>query len=230
MHLGPNVDLNANPNADFKLDLTLYLVLDPMQCGGHARALEVTQAALEGGVTIVQLRAPEWHKRAWLALARDLLPITRRHGVPLIINDHLDVALASGADGVHVGQRDLPPDVARKLLGPRALIGLSVSNEREVDQANALGAMIDYVGVGPVFDTPTKPDASAALGIKSSESSAGIAALCARSVHPTVVIGGIQLHNAADIKRANPGGIAVVSALCKAADPRLAARQLRESI
>jgi thiamine-phosphate pyrophosphorylase len=203
------------------LDLSLYLVLDPVQCGGHARALEITQAALEGGVTIVQLRAPEWHKRAWLALALDLLPITRRFGVPLIINDHIDVALACGAKGVHIGQKDLPPEIARKLLGPRALIGLSVSNEREVDNADPLGTMIDYVGVGPVFDTPTKPDASAALGTQ------GIAALCARSIHPTVAIGGIQLSNADDVKRAKPGGIAVVSAICKAADPRLAAQQLR---
>jgi thiamine-phosphate pyrophosphorylase len=203
------------------LDLSLYLVLDPVQCGGHARSLSITQAALEGGVTVVQLRAPEWHKRAWLALASDLLPITRRFGVPLIINDHIDVALACGADGVHIGQKDLQPEIARKLLGPRALIGLSVSNDREVDDANPLGTMIDYVGVGPVFDTPTKPDASAALGIE------GIAALCARSLHPTVAIGGIQLSNAADVKRAKPGGIAVVSAICKAADPRLAAQQLR---
>jgi thiamine-phosphate pyrophosphorylase len=205
------------------LDLTLYLVLDPVQCGGHARSLDVTQAALEGGVTTVQLRAPEWHKRAWLDLALDLLPLTRRHGVPLIINDHIDVALAAGADGVHIGQKDLPPDVARKLLGPRALIGLSVSDERHVDEANLLGAMIDYVGIGPVFDTPTKPDASAACGIN------GLAALCVRSLHPTVAIGGIQLHNAADVKRAGPGGIAVVSAICKAADPRLAAQRLRDS-
>ena len=144
------------------LDLSLYLVLDPVQCGGHARALELTRAALDGGVTIVQLRAPEWHKRAWLELALDLLPLTRRYGVPLIINDHVDVVLAAGADGVHIGQNDLPPDVARKLLGARALIGLSVSNALQVDHANTLGAMIDYVGAGPVFDTPTKPDASAA--------------------------------------------------------------------
>jgi thiamine-phosphate pyrophosphorylase len=205
------------------LDLSLYLVLDPVQCGGHARSLDVTQAALEGGVTIVQLRAPEWHKRAWLDLALDLLPLTRRHGVPLIINDHIDVALAAGADGVHIGQKDLPPDIARKLLGPRALIGLSVSDERQVDETNLLGAMIDYVGIGPVFDTPTKPDASAACGID------GLAALCARSLHPTVAIGGIQLHNATDVKRAGPGGIAVVSAICKAADPRLAAQRLRDS-
>ncbi|CAH2781173.1 MAG: Thiamin-phosphate pyrophosphorylase (EC [uncultured Caballeronia sp.] len=199
------------------LDLALYLVLDPVQCGGHARALD-------SGVTIVQLRAPEWRKRAWLNLVLDLLPLTRRHGVPLIINDHVDVALAAGADGVHIGQKDLPPDVARTLLGAQVLIGLSVSNDAQVEHANTLGGTINYVGVGPVFDIPpTKPDASAACGID------GLAALRARSMHPTVAIGGIQLHNAADVKRAGPGGIAVVSAICTAADPYLAARQLLES-
>jgi thiamine-phosphate pyrophosphorylase len=202
------------------MNLALYLVLDPVQCGGHARAVEVTRAALEGGATIVQLRAPQWHKRAWLELARDLLPVTRHHAVPLVIDDHIDVALAVGAQGVHIGQRDLTPDVARKLLGPKALIGWSVSDEAQLDEANRMGDLIDYVGIGPVFATPTKPDASAALGID------GLAALCARSSYPTVAIGGIQLHNAADLMRARPGGIAVVSAICMAEDPRRAAAEL----
>jgi thiamine-phosphate pyrophosphorylase len=180
----------------------------------------VTRAALEGGATIVQLRAPQWHKRAWLELARDLLPVTRHHAVPLVIDDHIDVALAVGAQGVHIGQRDLTPDVARKLLGPKALIGWSVSDEAQLDEANRMGDLIDYVGIGPVFATPTKPDASAALGID------GLAALCARSSYPTVAIGGIQLHNAADLMRARPGGIAVVSAICMAEDPRRAAAEL----
>jgi thiamine-phosphate pyrophosphorylase len=202
------------------MNLALYLVLDPVQCGGHARAVEVTRAALEGGATIVQLRAPQWHKRAWLELARDLSPVTRHHAVPLVIDDHIDVALAVGAQGVHIGQRDLTPDVARKLLGPKALIGWSVSDEAQLDEANRMGDLIDYVGIGPVFATPTKPDASAALGID------GLAALCARSSYPTVAIGGIQLHNAADLMRARPGGIAVVSAICMAEDPRRAAAEL----
>ena len=184
------------------LDLSLYLVLDPVQCGGHARALDVTRAALDGGVTIVQLRAPEWHKRAWLELALDLLPLTRRSGVPLIINDHVDVALAAGADGVHIGQNDLPPDVARKLLGPQALIGLSVSNALQVDHANTLGAMIDYVGVGPVFDTPTKPDASAACGIGGMRYRRPRRALCARSSSD----GGYRRHPVAQRRRCQTRG------------------------
>jgi thiamine-phosphate pyrophosphorylase len=202
------------------MNLALYLVLDPVQCGGHARTVEVTRAALEGGVTFLQLRAPEWHKRAWLALALDLLPLARRHGVPFVIDDHLDVALAAGADGVHIGQRDLPPEVARRLLGPKALIGWSVSDAQQVDEANRMGDLVDYVGVGPVFDTPTKPDASAACGVD------GLAALCAQSRHPAVAIGGIQLHNAADVMRARADGVAVVSAICRAADPRDAAARL----
>lgn len=205
-------------------DLSLYLVLDPVQCGGHEAALDVARAALGGGATVVQLRAPEWHKRAWLALALDLLPLTRAHGVPLIIDDHVDIALAAGADGVHVGQRDLPADVARRLMGPDALIGLSVSSPGEVAQANAMQGVVDYLGAGPVYATPTKTDASAPCGID------GLAALCAEARFPTVAIGGIQAHNAADVMRAKPAGLAVVSAICKATNPREAAAALRATI
>ncbi|MDR5731739.1 thiamine phosphate synthase [Caballeronia sp. LZ025] len=205
-------------------DLSLYLVLDPVQCGGHDAALDVARAALDGGATIVQLRAPEWHKRAWLALALDLLPLTRARGVPLIIDDHVDIALAAGADGVHVGQRDLPADVARRLMGPDALIGLSVSNPGEAAQANAMQGVVDYLGAGPVYATPTKTDASAPCGID------GLAAMCAEARFPTVAIGGIQAHNAADVMRANPAGLAVVSAICKATNPREAAAALRATI
>ena len=205
-------------------DLSLYLVLDPVQCGGHNAALDVARAALDGGATIVQLRAPEWHKRAWLALALDLLPLTRAHGVPLIIDDHVDIALAAGADGVHVGQRDLPADVARRLMGPNALIGLSVSNSGEVAQANGMQGVVDYLGAGPVYATPTKTDASAPCGID------GLAAMCAEARFPTVAIGGIQAHNAADVMRAKPAGLAVVSAICKATNPREAAAALRATI
>jgi len=205
-------------------DLSLYLVLDPVQCGGHNTALDVARAALDGGATIVQLRAPEWHKRAWLALALDLLPLTRARGVPLIIDDHVDIALAAGADGVHVGQRDLPADVARRLMGPDALIGLSVSNPGEVAEANGMQGVVDYLGAGPVYATPTKTDASAPCGID------GLAVMCAEARFPTVAIGGIQAHNAADVMRAKPAGLAVVSAICKATNPREAAAALRATI
>jgi thiamine-phosphate pyrophosphorylase len=205
-------------------DLSLYLVLDPDQCGGHDAAVAVTRAALKGGVTLVQLRAPAWHKRAWFDLARDLLPLTRDHGVPLVINDHVDVALAVGADGVHVGQRDLPADEARRLLGPLAIIGLSASNLAEVQDANRLDGVIDYLGAGPVWATPTKTDASEPCGVD------GLATLVERARFPTVAIGGIQAHNAADVMRAKPAGIAVVSAICKAKNPRDAAASLAATV
>ncbi|SAK62603.1 thiamine-phosphate pyrophosphorylase [Caballeronia catudaia] len=205
-------------------DLSLYLVLDPVQCGGHDAAVRVARAALEGGATLVQLRAPEWHKRAWFDLARELLPITRAYGVPFVINDHVDVALAVDADGVHIGQRDLPADIARRLLGPDALIGLSVSNLDETTEANTLGGIVDYLGAGPVYATPTKTDASTPCGID------GLSAIRAAARLPTVAIGGIQSHNAADVMRARPAGLAVVSAICKAADPREAAATLAATI
>ncbi|SAL72825.1 thiamine-phosphate pyrophosphorylase [Caballeronia arvi] len=205
-------------------DLSLYLVLDPVQCGGHDAAVRVARAALEGGATLVQLRAPEWHKRAWFDLARELLPITRAHGVPFVINDHVDVALAVGADGVHIGQRDLPADITRQLLGPDALIGLSVSNLDETADADTLAGIVDYLGAGPVYATPTKTDASTPCGID------GLAAIRAAARLPTVAIGGIQSHNAADVMRARPAGLAVVSTICKAADPREAAATLAATI
>ncbi|MDR5756795.1 thiamine phosphate synthase [Caballeronia sp. LZ035] len=205
-------------------DLSLYLVLDPVQCGGHDAAVHVARAALEGGATLVQLRAPEWHKRAWFDLACAILPLTRAHGVPFVINDHVDVALAAGADGVHVGQRDLPAAVVRHMLGPDALIGLSVSNLQETAEADALAGVIDYLGAGPVYATPTKADASPPCGID------GLAAIRAAARFPTVAIGGIQAHNAADVLRARPAGLAVVSAICRAADPREAAAALRATI
>ncbi|AET88874.1 thiamine phosphate synthase [Caballeronia cordobensis] len=205
-------------------DLSLYLVLDPVQCGGHDAALAVARAALEGGATLVQLRAPEWHKRAWFDLARELAPLARAHGVPFVVNDHVDVALAAGADGVHIGQRDLPAEIARRLLGPDALIGLSVSNLDETAEADARAGIVDYLGAGPVYATPTKTDASAPCGID------GLAAIRAATRLPTVAIGGIQAHNAAEVMRAEPAGLAVVSAICKAPDPREAAASLAATI
>ena len=205
-------------------DLSVYLVLDPVQCGGHDAAIAVARNALEGGATLVQLRAPEWHKRAWFDLARDVLPIARAHRVPFVINDHIDVALAVGADGVHVGQRDLSVDIARRLLGPDALIGLSVSNLDETEAADQLDGIVDYLGAGPVYATPTKTDASTPIGID------GLASIVQRARFPTVAIGGIQAHNAGDVLRAKPAGLAVVSAICKAPNPRDAAASLAATI
>lgn len=199
-------------------DLSLYLVLDPDLCGGAEGMLRTTEEALEGGVTIVQLRAPTWKKRALAACARDLLEMLRPRGIPLIINDHADVAAAVGADGLHVGQDDLSSADARRIIGPDMILGLSAGNVDEVRGVDP--ALVDYLGIGPVWATATKKDAGAAVGLD------GLAALRAATPLPVVAIGGIGASNAADVMRTGVDGIAVVSAICGQASPRTAAENL----
>lgn len=199
-------------------DLSLYLVLDPDLCGGAEGMLRTTEEALEGGVTIVQLRAPTWKKRALAACARDLLEMLRPRGIPLVINDHADVAAAVGADGLHVGQDDLSSADARRIIGPDMILGLSARNVDEVRGVDP--ALVDYLGIGPVWATATKKDAGAAVGLE------GLASLSAASPLPVVAIGGIGASNAADVMRTGVDGIAVVSAICGQASPRTAAENL----
>lgn len=199
-------------------DLSLYLVLDPDLCRGAEGMLRTTEEALEGGVTIVQLRAPTWKKRALAACARDLLEMLRPRGIPLIINDHADVAAAVGADGLHVGQDDLSSADARRIIGPDMILGLSAGNVDEVRGVDP--ALVDYLGIGPVWATATKKDAGAAVGLE------GLASLSAASPLPVVAIGGIGASNAADVMRTGVDGIAVVSAICGQASPRTAAENL----
>lgn len=199
-------------------DLSLYLVLDPDLCGGAEDMLRTTEEALEGGVTIVQLRAPTWKKRALAACARDLLEMLRPRGIPLVINDHADVAAAVGADGLHVGQDDLSSADARRIIGPDMILGLSAGNVDEVRGVDP--ALVDYLGIGPVWATATKKDAGAAVGLE------GLASLSAASQLPVVAIGGIGASNAADVMRTGVDGIAVVSAICGQASPRTAAENL----
>ena len=199
-------------------DLSLYLVLDPDLCGGAEDMLRTTEEALEGGVTIVQLRAPTWKKRALAACARDLLEMLRPRGLPLVINDHADVAAAVGADGLHVGQDDLSSADARRIIGPDMILGLSAGNVDEVRGVDP--ALVDYLGIGPVWATATKKDAGAAVGLE------GLASLSAASQLPVVAIGGIGASNAADVMRTGVDGIAVVSAICGQASPRTAAENL----
>ena len=205
-----------------KLDLSLYLVLDPDMAGGFDAALRLTEAVLPAGVTVVQLRAPRWKKREWLRLAQALLPITRAAGVPLIINDHLDVALACDADGVHLGQQDLPVTEARRLLGPGKLIGLSTNNLADQQRADCLIA--DYLGIGPIFATGTKADAAPVIGLDA------LRQWQTQSPKPTVAIGGIGLAQAGEVIACGVDGIAVVSAICAAPDPVAATRALRAAI
>jgi thiamine-phosphate pyrophosphorylase len=196
----------------------LYLVTDRVLARGRS-VVDIVREGAQGGVTIVQLREKELPTRAFVALARELHALLAPLGVPLIVNDRLDVALAAQAAGVHVGQDDMPVAVARRLLGPDHLLGVSVSTADEARAAEAAGA--DYLGVSPIFPTPTKSDTPAATGL------AGLARIRAATRLPLVGIGGLNAGNAADVLGAGADGIAVVSAILSADDPRAAASELR---
>ncbi|MBE2167407.1 MULTISPECIES: thiamine phosphate synthase [unclassified Cobetia] len=198
------------------LDLSLYLVTDPALCA--ERGLEATvMAAVRGGVSVVQLRDKHASDEEMIAQAIRLKALLDEYEVPLIINDRIEVALASGADGLHIGQSDGDPVEARRRLGEDALIGLSVQT---LEQLKAVDVeRIDYLGLGPVHATPTKPDHAAPLGIE------GLTQLVRSSPLPTVAIGGISLANAGEVLTSGTDGLAVVSALCSAEDPAAAAQQ-----
>lgn len=200
-------------------DLSLYLVLDPELCGGIAGMVSTVYEAVERGVTCVQLRSEkEVDKRYWYDAGLLLKALLEDYDVPLIVNDHIDVALAIDADGVHVGQKDLPADVARRLLGPNKILGLSVGSIYEMEQVKLQD--VDYVGIGPVFATSTKKDARKALGID------GLSMIVAQRDIPKVAIGGINIDNAASVMKSGVDGIAVVSAICGQADIASATRRL----
>lgn len=204
-----------------KLDFRVYLVTDTAQCGGPAGVVDTVRRAVAGGVTAVQVRDPAASTRELVALSRAVREALRGSGVPLIVNDRVDVALAVGADGVHVGQQDLEPLAARRLIGPRMHLGLSVSSPVEHARAQALPAgTVDLLGVGPVRDTPSKTDASPALGF------AGLAEICAAGGLPCVAIGGLRTADARSVKSSGSVGMAVISAICGQPDPAAAAAAL----
>ena len=204
------------------LDLLLYLVLDPDLCGGPEGMVRTARLAAESGATVVQLRAPNWKKRQWLATARELKSVLKPFGVPLIINDHIDIALAVDADGVHVGQDDLPADEVRRLIGTDKWLGLSVTNAAQLAEVPV--ESVDYLGIGPVYPTGTKSDAAPVVGVPA------FAQLVAASRLPVVAIGGIQAGNSQPLMQAGAKGVAVVSAICGQADPVRATKVLLEKL
>lgn len=195
----------------------LYLVTDRDLCGGRPLK-EVVAAAVAGGAAWVQLREKNLSTRVFVEEAAAVKALLAPHKVPLIINDRLDVALAVGADGVHVGQDDMPYPLARKILGTGKIIGLSVETWEDVEAAEKWD--VDYLGVSPVFATPTKTDTKGSWGLE------GIARIRSFSRHPLVAIGGLNATNTGAAVRAGADGIAVVSAICAAPDPLAAAREL----
>ncbi|MFN8498810.1 MAG: thiamine phosphate synthase [Anaerolineae bacterium] len=184
--------------------------------------LVVARAAMAGGATVVQLRQKRGSTRDMVALGHALRQLTSEMGVTFIVNDRLDVALAVGANGVHVGQDDLPAAAARALLGPDRLLGVSAATPDEARAAHAAGA--DYLGVGAVYATGSKADAGAPIGLD------GLALVAQATGLPIVAIGGIGPGRAAACIEHGAAGVAVISAIVSQADPEAAARRLRIEI
>ncbi|MDD3934928.1 thiamine phosphate synthase [Rhodoferax sp.] len=199
--------------------LRLYLVTDQASLRGRTLT-DVLLSAVQGGVSCVQLREKALATRDFVALALTVRNLLAPLGVPLVINDRLDVALACGAQGVHLGQSDMPVALARQLLPPEVFIGLSVENLGDV--ARAAGQPVDYLGISPVYATPTKTDTAPPWGL------AGVRQVRALTALPLVAIGGIHHGNAAELLQAGADGLAVVSAICSAPDPGQAAQSFTE--
>jgi thiamine-phosphate pyrophosphorylase len=203
-----------------RFDPTLYLVTDPELAPGRALA-QVVAAAVRGGVTLVQLRDKHANGRALLEQAQMLKAVLDPVAVPLIVNDRVDVAHAAGA-GCHVGQSDVPVAAARAILGPEAILGLSLDDMAQADAVDP--ALVDYVAYGPFAATATKTDAGSPVGAD------GLATARKLTSLPLIAIGGIDAKNVAAAVRAGADGVAVVSAIVAAADPEAASRELRAAI
>lgn len=202
---------------DLRDRLRLIVVTDP-ECGDGRTVVDVVRAALRGGAPAVQLRMKDAPAREMTDLARALLAETRAAGALLFVNDRVDAALAVGADGAHVGQDDLPVAAARKIAPAGFLLGVSAETAELARAAEADGA--DYVGVGPVYLTGSKADAGDAVGTER------ITQVAAAVRIPVVGIGGITIENAPPVIHAGAAGVAVISAVMRAADPEAAARAL----
>ncbi len=201
-----------------KLDLTLYLVLDPVLCGGSDGMVRTAEIAAKAGATIVQLRAPNWNTEELICCGIKLKGVLDPLGVALIVNNDAMAAKAIGATGLHVGQSDMSPKKAREILGEDVAIGLSITKEEQL--ASADYALIDYIGVGPVWKTATKKDAAPAMGLEE------FTRIAKKARVPSVAIGGIGEKEAC-LLRGKAAGIAVVSAICGQKDIFLATKTLK---
>ncbi|MGE0749642.1 MAG: thiamine phosphate synthase [Variibacter sp.] len=205
------------------VDLSLYALVDPERSGGHALP-DLARAVVAGGATLLQLRDKQGDTRAMVETARAIKAATAGSGVPLLINDRVDVALAAGAGGVHVGWDDMTPADARRLLGPQAIIGLSMKTMEQAREAPL--DLIDYVCIGGVFATMSKDNPQPPIGVE------GLRRIAAevRARKPGLPVGaiaGIDASNAAAVMAAGVDGVAVISALSMTKDPTAAARDLR---
>ncbi|MCQ2964413.1 MAG: thiamine phosphate synthase [archaeon] len=199
-------------------DYSLYLVTDRKD-RTEQEFLNIIEESIKGGVTLIQLREKTASTQEFYNIARKVKEITKKYNVPLIINDRIDIALAIDADGVHVGQEDMPTQIARKLIGPNKILGVSAHILEEAKKAKEDGA--DYLGVGAIFTTSTKNDANdvSIETLKNITKSINI---------PTVAIGGINLDNAHQLKNTKIAGFSVVSAIMNANNPKVASQKLKE--
>ncbi|GFI41171.1 thiamine-phosphate synthase [Thomasclavelia cocleata] len=200
----------------YKEMLKLYLVTDRKWLNGRKLTDDLEKAIL-GGVTTIQLREKNLSNEEFISIAKDVKKVCQKYHIPLIINDNLEVALAINSDGIHIGQNDIPASIVRKQIGPDKILGVSVHNLKEAFQAKIDGA--DYVGVGAIFSTETKNDAT-------NVTLDSLKKICDNIDLPVVAIGGINLDNISKLKDINIAGIAVVSAIMKANDITAASGQL----
>ncbi|ENC6724121.1 thiamine phosphate synthase [Vibrio harveyi] len=194
----------------------LYLVTDDQQ--DLATLKRVVRKAVEGGVTMVQVREKHGDVRAFIERAQAVKDILKDTDVPLIINDRVDVALAVDADGVHLGQSDMPAIIARELIGPNKILGLSIENEEQLAGADSLP--IDYIGLSAIFATPTKTNTKKFWGID------GLKMALETTSLPIVAIGGINESNIPQLSATGVHGLALISAICHAEDPKAASEYL----
>ncbi len=209
-------------NNTLRRQLVLHVLTDREWSRGRDM-LTVASAALDGGATVIQLRDKKASTRTLVEEGQALRVLTRERGALLIVNDRIDVTLAIDADGAHVGQDDdMPIALARKLLGPDRILGVSAGNLEEAHVAIAGGA--DYLGVGPIYATKTKADAGEPIGLSL------LAELASHYSTPLIAIGGIQADNVAAVLQAGAQGIAVIRAIVSAQDIATATRELREAM
>jgi thiamine-phosphate pyrophosphorylase len=199
----------------------LYFVTDRSLCGKKPLE-EVVIQAVKGGAAYVQLREKDVSTRFFVEEAKRIKKLLEHYRVPLIINDRVDIALACGAQGVHIGQEDMPYEIVRKLMGQKAIIGLSVETWEDVEISQKLD--VNYIGVSPVFSSPTKTDTKGAWGLE------GLAKIKAFSRHPLVAIGGINESNVSEVVKTGADCIAVISAICASPHSEAAARRINKMI
>lgn len=203
------------------MNYDLYIITDQRISHGKTH-FEVAEAVLAGGATVLQFRDKEMDETEAIAVCRNINKLTKKKGIPFIINDRIEVAKVIGADGVHLGQKDAPFDFARKILGKDKIIGISVETVEQAIRATEGGA--DYLGVGPIYSTATKVDAGEPLGL------ARIREIKKAVNLPVVAIGGINENNLEEVLKVGADGVAIISAVVGAPDITQACRKLKNKI